>query len=229
MTDSSQNLWDFSLQHYARHDVPRLCLMLQDDHGFDVNLLLFTAWLTRRMNSCPPELLGAALDLSDTWRSQVVSRLRAARRWMKQVQPQELIGRSGDFHCPDLNLATSVSQLREQIKAAELSAEREQQQLLQALAQQWLENLPPNQGPQAGRPETTAAAATCSDESREDTAASVLATWQQLHQQMHSRQRGDGANAQTGANPVQPEKLQHDVKKLLSHLARAMFCPKAET
>src|SRR6202000_1576818 len=45
MTTGESRFWTFSLAVYADPAVQRECLALQDDHGVDVNLLLFCAFV----------------------------------------------------------------------------------------------------------------------------------------------------------------------------------------
>ena len=37
--------WDFSLRVYGSEGVPEACLVLQERHGIDVNVLLYCFWL----------------------------------------------------------------------------------------------------------------------------------------------------------------------------------------
>ena len=45
--DAADEFWQFSLEVYARPQVADLCLVLQDEHGFDVNILLLCLWLAQ--------------------------------------------------------------------------------------------------------------------------------------------------------------------------------------
>jgi uncharacterized protein (TIGR02444 family) len=84
MSDAAAAFWRFSLAIYARSDVPTACLVLQDQHGRDVNLMLFCCWLGA---SGRGRLDRAALDAADRavagWRHEVVEHFRAARRGVK--------------------------------------------------------------------------------------------------------------------------------------------------
>jgi uncharacterized protein (TIGR02444 family) len=107
--------WGFAATLYARPDVARLCLELQDRAGRDVNLVLLCLWAG--------EVLGLALDdwdLADLaaavapWNALAVHPLRALRRSLKGEAAAE--------------------PLRAKIGAAELEAERlAQRHLLAAL------------------------------------------------------------------------------------------------
>jgi uncharacterized protein (TIGR02444 family) len=89
MSDAAAALWRFSLAIYARPGVAPACLVLQDQHGRDVNLVLFCCWLGA---SGRGQFDRAALEAADRavigWRNEVVEHFRAARRAIKAaVQP----------------------------------------------------------------------------------------------------------------------------------------------
>ncbi len=96
--------WRWSLASYPK--VEQTLLVLQDRYGADVNLVLFCAWIGR----LTPEALEAAEAVARPWREDVVEPLRRLRRQLKQ-RPE-------------------AAGLREQVKAAELEAERLAQGLL---------------------------------------------------------------------------------------------------
>jgi uncharacterized protein (TIGR02444 family) len=84
MSDAAAAFWRFSLALYARPDVPPACLVLQDQHGRDINVMLFCCWLGA---SGRGRLDRLALDAADRavagWRHDVVEPFRAARRAIK--------------------------------------------------------------------------------------------------------------------------------------------------
>lgn len=84
MSDAAAAFWRFSLAIYGRPDVPPACLVLQDQHGRDVNVMLFCCWVGA---SGRGRLDRTALDAADRavagWRHEVVERFRAARRAIK--------------------------------------------------------------------------------------------------------------------------------------------------
>ena len=84
MSDAAAGFWRFSLAIYARPGVAPACLVVQDEHGRDVNLMLFCCWLGA---SGRGRLDRAGLDAADRavigWRREVVERLRGARRAIK--------------------------------------------------------------------------------------------------------------------------------------------------
>ncbi|MCW2236253.1 TIGR02444 family protein [Azospirillum canadense] len=117
-------LWDFSLAVYARPGVPAACLDLQDRRGLDVNVLLLAAWAGL---ACGVRLSADELARIDAtiapWRAEVIQPLRAVRRRVK-----------GEDQA-----------LYERLKAAELAAERIQQDRLFAAS-----GLVPAPGPGPG-------------------------------------------------------------------------------
>jgi uncharacterized protein (TIGR02444 family) len=115
------SLWDWTLEAYARPGVPEACLRLQD--GFDQNtsLLLWAVWAEAR----DPDLLARAAELARSWETLALVPLREVRRALKPPFPPVDDGaREG---------------LREDVKAAELRAERVLMETLEAIT-----------GPQAG-------------------------------------------------------------------------------
>ena len=122
MSTASGDLWEFSLKLYAEPGVAASCLSLQDQHGYDVNLVLFCIWYGCRHGELTDDLLKTALETSDHWRETVVRPLRSLRTQLKRDLKEGAYSSSSE---------TSV--LREQIKTAELNAERIQQQELEKL------------------------------------------------------------------------------------------------
>jgi uncharacterized protein (TIGR02444 family) len=111
----SNPFWDYSLATYSLEGVASTCLALQDTIGLDVNLLLYAAWLARMDQRLSGEhLAGLEADIAD-WREMVIKPLRALRRQL-----------------PDYS---SASWVRKEIKALELRAEQQQQDLMFAFFQ----------------------------------------------------------------------------------------------
>ncbi|WP_421706506.1 TIGR02444 family protein [Algihabitans sp.] len=105
--------WRFSLAAYARPEVQEACITLQDMHGLDVNLLLYACFAGARGHALTRQELEILNGAVEAWHLEVVRPLRGARRWMKR---QDLDG--------------AGQALREGIKAAELEAERIEQEAL---------------------------------------------------------------------------------------------------
>ncbi|ESQ79966.1 TIGR02444 family protein [Asticcacaulis sp. YBE204] len=115
----TNSFWDWAVKAYAAEGIAGLCLDLQDNHGQNVPLLLFSQWAASVGVALDEETTEAAADISRAWADHVVGPLRAIRRQIK--------GPIGDIE-PD-----AKHRVREQIKSAELLAEREQMASLAAL------------------------------------------------------------------------------------------------
>ena len=122
MADAAAEFWRFSLAIYAKPGVPPACLVLQDEHGRDVNLMLYCCWLGA---SGRGRIDQAALTDADRavsgWRHAVVENFRAARRAIKAAA------------LPDSDSIYAKA------KAVELEAER-------LLQRQLVERAPPANG-----------------------------------------------------------------------------------
>ncbi len=93
------------------------CLKLQDRCGLNVNLILFCCWMAargRRLSSVEIQRLRAVVA---PWDAQVVTPLRAIRRWLKDHSEPGLAGQEA---------------LRRDILQQELAAERLVQKMLVA-------------------------------------------------------------------------------------------------
>ena len=92
------------------NEVAPACLVLQDDLGVDVNLLLYAAWLAHlEQRLCEAHLRELDGQVA-AWRATAVRPLRTLRRRIKDVSP--------------------AAGLRDGIKALELRAERRQQDIM---------------------------------------------------------------------------------------------------
>lgn len=121
--------WAFALELYAEPGVSEACLQLQNECGVDVMMLLMAtfAGVRRGIALMPADV--AAMDAAcRDWRERIVRPLRALRTILK----------SGPAPGPN----EQTEKLRSSIKAAELSAERLQNEVLA----QWLAELPPQSG-----------------------------------------------------------------------------------
>lgn len=114
------DLWSFALATYARPNVERTCLRLQEG-GADVCLLLCVLWLERRGIDCSEERLGQLRAIAEPWQRQVVQPLRELRRGWKTAAADD----------------PQWARLREQVKALELEAERELLGRLEAATRKW--------------------------------------------------------------------------------------------
>ena len=111
-------LWDFSLRIYSSKAVQTACIDLQDGCGVDVNVMLLMLYLASCNIRLAPADARALVAAIDQWRVNVVVPLRTARRNLKAapagIAPKE------------------AEDLRQQVKRAELEAERLQQEALNA-------------------------------------------------------------------------------------------------
>jgi uncharacterized protein (TIGR02444 family) len=114
---SNNPFWRFSLAVYAADGVAGECLDLQARHGIDVNLLLFVAWLgaSRRRTMSPSDIEDARTRVR-RWHDETVRPLRSVRVALKSMDEP------------------GAQDLRAEVKALELEAERIEQVALHALA-----------------------------------------------------------------------------------------------
>lgn len=118
-TQPGSPFWRFSLRFYRAPGIADACIALQDGCGVDVNVLLFLLWLAGARRQVAIAEARRVYDAVTPWRDAVVVPLRNLRRRLKNgVPPIE----------PD-----SGALFRTRIKAAELEAERLQQEALFAI------------------------------------------------------------------------------------------------
>ncbi|WP_051334298.1 TIGR02444 family protein [Bradyrhizobium sp. Ai1a-2] len=117
--------WSFALELYAKPGIADACLQLQNECGVDVMMLLMATFAAvRRGIALTPTDIGGMDAACRDWREQIVLPLRRLRTTLK----------SGPAPAPN----EQSEKLRSSIKAAELSAERLQNEVLA----QWLAKLP---------------------------------------------------------------------------------------
>lgn len=118
-----EGFWDFSVRTYRTPSVSEACLSLQNDHGADVNMLLYCCWAGAAVGPLEGALFDRASEFSAHWAENVVIPLRSARTWMKHTG------------C-DLGPVPTAScmALRDEIKIVEFAAEKMQQEVLEAMA-----------------------------------------------------------------------------------------------
>lgn len=115
MTGVSTSLWDWTLAAYARPGVPEATLALQDEHGFNTSYLLWAVWADPDR-----EEMANGMQTAVLWDETVLWPLRNVRRALKASRrPFGDAAREG---------------LREDVKAAELGAERVLMETLESLA-----------------------------------------------------------------------------------------------
>jgi uncharacterized protein (TIGR02444 family) len=111
------SLWAFSCNLYSQLRVKQSCLALQEEYDIGIPLLLCCCWAGRYYPPMSMDQLKQAQQLSRVWSAHCIQPLRHVRQQMKST-------------ADELAQQESWQQLREQVKAVELSAE---QHLLAAL------------------------------------------------------------------------------------------------
>lgn len=109
------SLWDWVLAAYERPGVPEACLRLQDEFGQNTSFLLWAI----RARPADPALLERAARAARAWDETALHPLRAVRRGLKAPAP------------PVADAAREG--LRDDVKAAELRAERVLVETLESL------------------------------------------------------------------------------------------------
>jgi len=120
-------LWDWSQAAYAQPGVAEACLRLQDAHGQNISFLLWSVW----SETDDRALLARGAELARRWEALALLPLRGVRRALKA----EADG------VPDV----AREALRQDIKAAELRAERVLLESLEALGARTHAGAPPLQ------------------------------------------------------------------------------------
>ena len=119
---ASEGFWDFSVRTYRTEGVPDACLSLQDEHGADVNMLLYCCWVGAYKGKFDQALFDSCSEFSSRWADKVVKPLRSARTWMKHAG------------CEAESVPTEACmKLRDDIKSVEFAAEKMQQEVLESL------------------------------------------------------------------------------------------------
>lgn len=116
------SFWDFSNAVYVAPGVANECLNLQDEHGVDVNVLLFCAYaaVVAGVRLSEQNVRDADAHIS-VLRQSVIIPLRACRRAMKAG----IAALNASDHA-------RAEQLRSQVKKIELAAEQFEQERLAA-------------------------------------------------------------------------------------------------
>jgi uncharacterized protein (TIGR02444 family) len=120
-TQTETPFWRFSLYFYRQAGVSEACIVLQDDCGIDVNLLLFLLWLAAERRQLSADDVKRIDDRVRDWRNLTIIPIRDIRRKLKGAK----------------TLVDPADQeaFRSKVKAIELDAERLQQQVLYVVTQ----------------------------------------------------------------------------------------------
>jgi uncharacterized protein (TIGR02444 family) len=80
--------WDFSLGVYKLEGVAPACLVVQERHGLDVNVLLYCCWLgASGRGVLTPGELDKSLSAAAVWHREIVRGVRAVRQRLKGGVP----------------------------------------------------------------------------------------------------------------------------------------------
>jgi len=119
-TRQESPFWRFSLRFYRQPAVADACILLQEEVGVDVNLLLFLLWHATHNRALSAAEVAELEQRIGAWRDMTVIPLRGVRRALKS---------------PPVLVAPGTAELfRTRIKAVELEAERLQQEAMYELA-----------------------------------------------------------------------------------------------
>jgi uncharacterized protein (TIGR02444 family) len=108
--------WRFSLYFYKQPGVSDACIVLQDDCGVDVNLLLYLFWLASERRQLMVDEVKSLDQKVKSWRELTIIPIRDTRRSLKGAAT--------------LLEPNKQEAFRNKIKAVELEAERLQQEAL---------------------------------------------------------------------------------------------------
>jgi uncharacterized protein (TIGR02444 family) len=122
--ESAGAFWDWSSEVYARPGIAETCLALQDRHGADVNLLLWSLWLARLGRELDAQAAARAIAMSWAWQGGTTGRLRQIRRDAKLAAAAE----------SDPAREQLLRKLHRACAEAELAAERVEQHGLDRLS-----------------------------------------------------------------------------------------------
>lgn len=119
-TQETPGFWDWSLQIYGEDDVSRACLILQDRHGLDINMVLWCVWaVSAGYGIIDDDTLAGGHAFATDWNARITSALRGVRRNLRPA--------------PAGTPIEWAESLRANTLEVELDAERVEQDFLQAL------------------------------------------------------------------------------------------------
>ena len=109
--DEPDRFWRWSCEFYARDNVKRALLRLQDEYRWNVNLTLWCLWRTRNAGPPTPEDIAAASGHITTGDHGLTASMRQVRRTATDLYPNDVT-------------------LKNALLAAELALERKEQALI---------------------------------------------------------------------------------------------------
>lgn len=130
-----EKFWQYSVTRYARGDIAPLTLLLQDQHGVNVNVLLLVCWCLE--NNAVINLMQLKSVIDAAANSDVQLRLHREKRkaarpvsqGSKISQTSTDTSQSGDKHSSEENASKSVA-IYEALKEQELALEQKQQEAI---------------------------------------------------------------------------------------------------
>lgn len=113
--------WQFALALYGQDGVSPACLLLQDERGVDVNILLLSLFAIRQWGAAPSRSDIEALIAETSWvRENLVLPLRQTRRALR-APPSELMAASRDLKSSIQKAEIKAEQLEQAILAVRLA------------------------------------------------------------------------------------------------------------
>ena len=103
-------LWSFIVTLYGEKAVMAACLALQDEHGLDVDLLLYACWAAGRGYSLDDADLDRLSAAAKAWQDGLIKPVRALRRRLRR----DRLGAGAD----------RAESFRRRLEAIEIEAER---------------------------------------------------------------------------------------------------------
>jgi len=125
-------LWEFALDYYASDGIAQCLLALQDEDGYQVNVLILAVWLTSR--GLKLHKLPEKEEQAGCWFNDVSVNIRALR---KSVKPEG---------SEDGDLETLLANCYKKMLSAELAAEEIELMLLYQQHLQWSSPFNANEG-----------------------------------------------------------------------------------
>ncbi len=110
------SLWAYALDIYGRPGAEARFLALQDAHGQNVCLLIWSLWMAAERRAADAATLAAGAALARSWEAAAVAPLRAIRR---------------DLKTSSAGAARRRERLRDAVRQLELQAERMLLEMLQ--------------------------------------------------------------------------------------------------
>lgn len=118
-------LWEFALDYYASEDVAQCLLALQDEDGYQINVLILAVWLSSK--GLKLHKLPAREEQAARWYRDVSVNIRALRKSVKLANSE------------DDNVEILLAHCYKKILSAELAVEEVELMLLYQRHLQWSE------------------------------------------------------------------------------------------